>query len=408
MANRKCPVCGHIEGEFVYFCTECGARTEETNDSYVSSSVKTSPVIEKPKMETISAKKLNENNEFVGIDNSVQLQDQDLSNEVKQDVIVSQEPPQKKVSDQIYSQGKNENKLNKKTSELKVNPMVIGMGAIIIILVMVVIALATRGNKNTDQTSEESKSEISSVTQSEMSVIDDTPENQVAEEYETPEPQIEMPINEAYEETDEIEQEETVYEKVDSEFEIYSGVKENYADVLEPGYFEYYNSGIADFSFWYPTNLYCGINRISEEDEEWSEYGQIVEEVDFYGSEGSELTYKLIRRSDNLSLEDATNYIHDMESSYLFAAEDIVNGTTADHGKVIVTGWDSASRNYAVYDLYKIEGDYFMQMRVMFPNYTGELDKKQKAYVTECYYRLCGFSDSKAGTRSYQEFMENN
>ena len=30
------------------------------------------------------------------------------------------------------------------------------------------------------------------------------------------------------------------------------------------------------------------------------------------------------------------------------------------------------------------------------------------ADVTECYYRLCGFSDSKAGTRSYQEFMENN
>lgn len=407
MANRKCPKCGHVEGEFVYFCTECGARTEETNDSYVSSTVNTSPVIEKPKTETIPVKE-SSNNGVNDIDNSAQLRDQDLSNEVKQDVIVSQEPSQKRVSDQIYSQKKNENKVNNKTSELKLNPMVIGMGAIIIILVVVVIALATRGNTNTAHTSEESKNEISSATESEMSVIDDTPENQVAEEYETPEPQKEMPINEAYEETDEIEQDETVYEKVDSEFEIYSGVKENYADVLEPGYFEYYNSGIADFSFWYPTNLYCGINRISEEDEEWSEYGQIVEEVDFYGSEGSELTYKLIRRSDNLSLEDATNYIHDMESSYLFEAEDIVNGTTADHGKVIVTGWDSASRNYVVYDLYKIEGDYFMQMRIIFPNYTGELDKKQKAYVTECYYRLCGFSDSKAGTRSYQEFMENN
>lgn len=29
---RKCTVCGHVEGEFVYFCTECGAKTEETND----------------------------------------------------------------------------------------------------------------------------------------------------------------------------------------------------------------------------------------------------------------------------------------------------------------------------------------------------------------------------------------
>lgn len=30
---RKCTVCGHVEGEFVYFCTECGARTEESSDA---------------------------------------------------------------------------------------------------------------------------------------------------------------------------------------------------------------------------------------------------------------------------------------------------------------------------------------------------------------------------------------
>jgi len=118
MANRKCPKCGHVEGEFVYFCTECGARTEETNDSYVSSTVNTSPVIEKPKTETIPVKE-SSNNGVNDIDNSVQLRDQDLSNEVKQDVIVSQEPSQKRVSDQIYSQKNNENKVNNKTSESK-------------------------------------------------------------------------------------------------------------------------------------------------------------------------------------------------------------------------------------------------------------------------------------------------
>ncbi len=32
MASRKCSICGHIENEYTFFCTECGARTEEFSE----------------------------------------------------------------------------------------------------------------------------------------------------------------------------------------------------------------------------------------------------------------------------------------------------------------------------------------------------------------------------------------
>ena len=193
--------------------------------------------------------------------------------------------------------------------------------------------------------------------------------------------------------------------QVNPEFQVYSGVEEDYANALQPENYSYYDSGITDFSFYYPDNLYCDVTTVEDED---CEYGFLIKKINFIGSNGSELIYQLIQRTDSLSLEAETDYIYNKEVANLYGKEDIVFSTKDNYGKVIVTGWDSADKNYVIYNLCKIEDDYILQMKVIYPNYTDDLDTAQKGYVTECYYRLCGFSDSTLSVRSYEEYMNEN
>lgn len=197
----------------------------------------------------------------------------------------------------------------------------------------------------------------------------------------------------------------TVSQQISPEFQVYSGVEEDYANALQPENYQYYDSGITDFSFYYPDNLYCDVKIVENEE---CEYGFLIKKIDFIGSNGSELIYQLIQRTDSLSLEEETNYIYNKEVSNLYEEEDIVFSTKDNYGKVIVTGWNSTDKNYAIYDLCKIENDYILQMKVIFPSYTSDLDKAQKGYVTECFYRLCGFSDTTLEVRSYEEYMNEN
>lgn len=210
--------------------------------------------------------------------------------------------------------------------------------------------------------------------------------------------------NEDYEEEDNNESY-TVSDQINPEFKVYSDTKENYANALQPENYQYYDSGMTDFSFYYPDNLYCDVTTVENED---CEYGYLIKKIEFGGSNDSKLIYRLIRRTDSLSLEEETNYIYNKEVANLYENEDIVFSTKENYGKVIVTGWDSTYKNYAIYDFCKIENDYILQMKVIFPDYTSDLDKAQKGYVTECYYRLCGFSDTTLEVRSYEEYLDEN
>lgn len=187
----------------------------------------------------------------------------------------------------------------------------------------------------------------------------------------------------------------------DSAFRINADTIENYAANLDPYTFLTYHSQISDFYFSYPAYLYNMV-AYSEEPVENS-YGINLQSIDFKGSNGSELIFQISRRTDNHSIEQMTNYVFNMQTSLLSEAVTLQHNSEADYGKVIMTGYDS-TYTYSVYYMAKIEPDYVLQMIVVFPIYVSSDDKLQKDYITECLYRMCGFSGSSAPVESYEDY----
>ncbi|MCM1048940.1 MAG: zinc-ribbon domain-containing protein [Clostridiales bacterium] len=183
-------------------------------------------------------------------------------------------------------------------------------------------------------------------------------------------------------------------------FNIAAGTEENYASATNPNNYQYYNSGIANFHFFYPAELYSGVNYSEQETE--SAYGINLRSLAFSGSAGSELIFTL-SRYEGESIESKTEEIYNLEMSGILDAGDIVHGTYEDHGRFIVTGY-TQDRSKLIYDLFNVDSEYVMQMKVIFPAYQDVEDKLQKDYVTECLYRLCGFSGSKTNCRSYETY----
>lgn len=190
------------------------------------------------------------------------------------------------------------------------------------------------------------------------------------------------------------------------EFGINSNTIADYGNVLNPDEYEYYDSGISDFNFYYQTNFYNNVTI--DVNPNINAYGQNMESVTFSGSDGSMLIYSITDTGGTTSISDMSKTVYNTERSFLVEPGDIMNKTTDSYGKVIVTGWNDSSKDVAIYIMNKIEKYYVVQMKVIFPNYTGEEDKKEKAYFTECLYRLCGFSDSSKDTRTYSEYLEAN
>ena len=213
---------------------------------------------------------------------------------------------------------------------------------------------------------------------------------------------------------DNVQYEPTVYdyaeddnnESINDEFGIDPNTIENYAANLNKDFFGHYDYGVADFSFGYPLYIY---NDVTKNEESFTnDYGTNVVTYTFTGSRGSRLVYSLTKRNDNRSIKDMSRYVYSNESNILIDSSDIVNSVSSDHGKVIVTGWEDATKDFIIYDMIKIEKDYVMQMKAYMTNFTDDNDKNEKSYVTECDYRYCGFSDSKYAARTYEEYLESN
>lgn len=178
---------------------------------------------------------------------------------------------------------------------------------------------------------------------------------------------------------------------------------EDYGAVLNPDLYQYYDSGISDFAFYYPAELYNEVSCNEEPVEK--DYGMNMQTIRFTASAGSELVFTLYRRTDYRSIEQMTDYIYGQETASMRDASRLVLSAEEDYGRVIVTGYtDAGSR--LVYDMVKIEPSYVLHMKLYFPQYTGAQDQLQKGYVTECVYRMCEFSGSSKPPRSYEEFTK--
>lgn len=189
----------------------------------------------------------------------------------------------------------------------------------------------------------------------------------------------------------------------ESPFTINPDSHADYTAALDPSEYASYTSEIPEFHFWYPTNFYNHV--VYDTESHTTTLGTSEEEVTFTADDGSQLRFQAIRRTDNLDLDEMTNSVYTTEMGLLTSSEKILN-TVRDHaGKVIVTGWDKSYPDNTVYSLTKIKSDYILQMKVIFPSYTDSNDEHQKGYLTECYYRMCGFSDADPW-RTYDEYLE--
>jgi len=203
----------------------------------------------------------------------------------------------------------------------------------------------------------------------------------------------------------ELEEEQKVYQVTadDRKFNISPDTKSNYENAVYPSNYEHYSSGTKDFGFSYSTELYNDV--VFDDTERKHDYGNLIQSVDFSGTDGSKLVFRLFKRTDNLSVEKATEFVHSTETTALEQPEDILftKKDKEGHGKVIVTGKDG---NNVIYDMSKVRSKYIMQMLVSYPEATDEDDRNRKWYVTECYYRMCDFSDSKNKFRSFEDYLK--
>ena len=134
--------------------------------------------------------------------------------------------------------------------------------------------------------------------------------------------------------------------------------------------------------------------------------GENVQTITFGGSEGSELIFSLSRRTDGGSVEEMTDRIRTDAESGIVDLEEIVNSCRDGYGKLVLTGWTGSAYDETIYYLVKVYDDYVMSMKILTPAYESRQDELYKGYVTECLYRMCGFSDSDDTWRSYSEYAE--
>ena len=109
----------------------------------------------------------------------------------------------------------------------------------------------------------------------------------------------------------------------------------------------------------------------------------------------------MTKRTDDRSISKETTAVYNSEMSSLPSSSAIQN--KPDTGKLVMTGEDS---DYVTYELVKVDEDYVYQMISVKPRYTDKEDDYRKGYVVENLYRMCGFSGSSEGPRSYKAYKK--
>ena len=183
MARRICPKCGHVEGEYTYFCTECGSKTVEDDGSTIASSpVATNevPVIKQPQSSSEYAEiEPTETNTPIYENQTKTADDQPISH----------------VNQVEHNNGEtvtnsNASSTQKVQNNKKLNPLIIGLCGVTGILAIVIVIIATRKqpSRSTEMVADRNESQ-------EESYIESDNEEQEVSEYQ---------IGDEYEDTDEL------------------------------------------------------------------------------------------------------------------------------------------------------------------------------------------------------------
>lgn len=194
---------------------------------------------------------------------------------------------------------------------------------------------------------------------------------------------------------------------VNDRFGIISGRKEDYENSMlqnmYSGAYYFYDSGIGDFAFSYPHQLFCDVQY--KEDKTKNAYGTNVQDIDFTGSGGSELRFTLTKRDGKEPLDQLADRIYERETGTITDAVKLRQDTERDYSRFVVTGYNSG-RSKVIYEVVKLDADYVMQMVFTCPQASGEADRQYKGYVTECLYRLCRFSKNDAWVRRFDDYAK--
>ena len=190
--------------------------------------------------------------------------------------------------------------------------------------------------------------------------------------------------------------------------QIRSDVIADYGNNLNPYNYQYYESEVYQgFNFYYPGDLYNDVDVTTNGYSD--EYGTILEEFVFRGSDNaSKAVFQLKKRENTRTVAQETQKIFDYYENNIpgFQKLTFSNEDATKPGRIVVTGMDSVGQ-VCDYILVTVTEEYIMTMRVVFPSdgkHETE-DFKEKEYLVECMYRLCGFSGSSYKARTYVQFL---
>ena len=176
----------------------------------------------------------------------------------------------------------------------------------------------------------------------------------------------------------------------------------DYSANLNPDEYLYYSS--PEFSFGYPSQLYCDgwVNT----DQTETSVGRNLRQVYLSGDDSaSEAMFQAAERTDSLSAADFMQSLYSYYYNLLQGANQISYSETS--GRFILTGYTDSSSKIAVYLLVTVESRRVYIMHITFPD-TGDTsseDYQQKAYVVENMYRMCSFSGSSYYPRTYEQYL---
>ncbi len=190
-------------------------------------------------------------------------------------------------------------------------------------------------------------------------------------------------------------------------FLINSDTVADYSTCLDPKQYQYYDSGIVFFSFYYPVNLFNRV-EVDEEDNSIVIGNQIAkneQSVQFYASDGTEALFQVMNRMEAGGVDPKLGEIYAAENQQRFHGEGVgdlhyENG----YGCFFLSGYQNGN---VIYEFVNMNNNQIYRFFSITPPWTDINDRAMKEYVTTCMERMTGFAYSKE-VPTYEEFLEKN